>query len=164
MSWAIGYDSNWHRDIGYGVVAYCDHPKCNEVIDRGLSYVCGGDPEGGDRGCGLYFCEKHLQSGVRLPQLCERCRKRRKAFDLKPEHPRWLWWKLNDPSWAEWREENPEEVVKYREQIKGYIPDPDDVKATSWHRCPHCGEEYALGVECDLCNQKEPESTTSTTK
>ena len=29
MGWAIGYDSNWGRDIGYGVIAYCDHPDCN---------------------------------------------------------------------------------------------------------------------------------------
>ena len=50
MGWSIGYDSNWDRDIGYGVPAYCDHPDCNEEIDRGLSYVCGGEPYGGDRG------------------------------------------------------------------------------------------------------------------
>ena len=36
MSWSIGYDDNWDRDIGYGVPAYCDHPGCNEEIDRGF--------------------------------------------------------------------------------------------------------------------------------
>ena len=56
MSWSIGFDSNWNRDIGYGVPAYCDNPKCNKEIDRGLSYVCGGEAFGGEKGCGLYFC------------------------------------------------------------------------------------------------------------
>jgi hypothetical protein len=46
MSWAIGYDGRWKRDIGYGVPAYCDHPGCNEEIDRGLAHVCGGEPYG----------------------------------------------------------------------------------------------------------------------
>ena len=55
MGWSLGYDSNWNRDIGYGVPAYCDHPYCNEEIDRGLSYVCGDALYGGDRGCGLFF-------------------------------------------------------------------------------------------------------------
>src|SRR4051812_7048849 len=27
MGWSIGYDSNWQRDIGYGVPAFCDHPQ-----------------------------------------------------------------------------------------------------------------------------------------
>ena len=38
MSWAVGYDSKWQRDIGYGVPSICDHPKCNKEIHRGLSY------------------------------------------------------------------------------------------------------------------------------
>lgn len=53
MSWAIGYDENWKRDVGYGVPAICDHPGCNEKIDRGLAFVCGGEPMGGEKGCGL---------------------------------------------------------------------------------------------------------------
>ncbi len=44
MSWAVGFDETWQRDIGYGVPAYCDHPGCMAEIDRGLSYVCGGEP------------------------------------------------------------------------------------------------------------------------
>jgi hypothetical protein len=55
MGWSIGYDSKWQRDIGYGVPGVCDDPACAEKIDRGLSYVCGGEPYGGDEGCGLYF-------------------------------------------------------------------------------------------------------------
>lgn len=54
MGWSIGYDKKWKRDVGYGVPTTCDHHDCNEEIDRGLSYVCGGDIYGGERGCGLY--------------------------------------------------------------------------------------------------------------
>lgn len=105
MGWSIGFDDKWQRDIGYGVPAWCDHPDCNEKIDRGLSFVCGGEPYGGDRGCGLYFCGKHLLAHVRLPQLCERCSKRRNPFNPKPEHPEWVHHKATDPSWEEWRKE-----------------------------------------------------------
>ena len=44
MGWAVGFDNNWNRDIGYGVPAICDFPGCGEEIDRGLGYVCGGGP------------------------------------------------------------------------------------------------------------------------
>jgi hypothetical protein len=104
MGWSIGFDEHWSRDIGYGVPAYCDHPKCDAEIDRGLSYVCGGQPYGGDDGCGLYFCEKHLNSS----SLCSRCARREKPFDAKPDHPEWLHHKATDVSWAEWRKQNTE--------------------------------------------------------
>lgn len=105
MSWSIGFDSQRQRDIGYGVPAFCDHPACNAKIDRGLSYVCGGEPHGGDKGCGLYFCWKH--GGGRL---CARCADGKKPFKAKPDHPRWIKHKLTDESWARWRAENPDEV------------------------------------------------------
>ena len=89
MGWSIGYDSGWDRDIGYGVPAYCDHPDCNKKIDRGLAHVCGGEPYGGDRGCGLYFCYAHLH--MHKTQLCERCfPRRKKPFAPKPDHPEWV--------------------------------------------------------------------------
>lgn len=101
MSWSIGYDENWARDIGYGVPAICDHPKCSEKIDRGLSYVCGGEPYGGEKGCGLFFCPEHLTaSGV-----CRRCATKKKPFEPKPDTPEWINHKATDPSWAEWRKE-----------------------------------------------------------
>lgn len=108
MSWAIGYDPDWKRDIGYGVPAWCDHPDCSEEIDRGLSYVCGGAPHGGDTGCGLYFCLGH-GGGM----LCSRCRPGLddKPFPPKPDHPDWIKHKLTDESWAEWRAENPKAVA-----------------------------------------------------
>jgi len=107
MGWAIGWDSNWNRDIGYGVPAYCDHPGCGKTIDRGLSYVCGGEPYGGNRGCGLYFCWNHLNTYQRLPQLCARCAPRkRKSFTPTKDHPDWIKHKMTDPSWEEWRKES----------------------------------------------------------
>ena len=107
MGWSVGYDEHWKRDIGYGVPAWCDHPDCNEVIDRGLSYVCGGQPYGGDNGCGLYFCGKHIYCNG-TPQ-CERCvtdngdRSENPPFEAKPDHPDWTNHKAIDPSWANWR-------------------------------------------------------------
>lgn len=107
MGWAVGFDTNWSRDIGYGVPAWCDHPDCNEVIDRGLSYVCAGQqPYGGDNGCGLYFCETHRGFWNDENELtCERCATGDKPFDAKPDHPKWLKHKATDPSWAAWRAE-----------------------------------------------------------
>ena len=102
MGWSIGFDSNWNRDIGYGVPAHCDNPRCNAEIHRGLSYVCGGEPYGGDVGCGLYFCGNHLFYTSRGP-LCTRCRDRRSAYEPKPDHPDWIKHKATDESWAEWR-------------------------------------------------------------
>lgn len=112
MGWSIGFDEHWNRDIGYGVPAWCDHPDCSEVIDRGLSYVCGGAPYGGDGGCGLYFCPKHLDMAD--PQMCERCVDGEPPFEPKPDHPDWVKWKLTDGSWQCWRGENPNEVEKLR--------------------------------------------------
>lgn len=124
MGWSIGYDSSWNRDIGYGVPAWCDHPDCNAEIDRGLSYVCGGDPYGGDHGCGLYFCENHLnyaytvddkddlldEDGKMLPHMCEHCVRNHQhpddepgCFQAKDDHPEWIRHKLTDESWAPWR-------------------------------------------------------------
>lgn len=67
------------REAGYGVEATCDKPGCREQIDRGLAYLCGdavGD--GGEHGCGRYFCGRHLYTPlIDEPQiegsLCEQC-------------------------------------------------------------------------------------------
>ena len=114
MGWSIGYDTKNKRDIGYGVPAICDHPGCNEEIDRGLSYVCGGEPFGGDKGCGLYFCQDHLYIGDGDPQMCEQCCDEEPRFNPKPDTPEWIEWKLTHDSWQQWRDENPEEVKKAR--------------------------------------------------
>lgn len=111
MSWSIGYDEKWKRDIGYGVPATCDYPGCGKQIDRGLSYVCASEqPRGGD-GCGLYFCSKHLHYHEQLGLACERCCEGAPPFDPTPDTPEWVHWKLTDNSWQQWREEHPEEVA-----------------------------------------------------
>lgn len=119
MGWSIGYDTNWKRDIGYGVPATCDHPGCGVEIDRGLSFVCGEEPHGGDKGCGLYFCEKHLIWHAKRPRTCSRCDRYRKPFNPTPDHPDWIKHKLTDESWADWRESNPNEVTTLITALKG---------------------------------------------
>lgn len=106
MSWAVGYDSNWQRDIGYGVPAWCDHPGCYEMIDRGLSYVCGGEPYGEPEGCGLYFCAAHLFFAEnKTHQACERYCDGKKPFKPSLDTDDWVEHKMTDESWAEWRKE-----------------------------------------------------------
>lgn len=118
MGWSLGYDSTWYRDIGYGVPAFCDHPGCKKKIDRGLSYVCGGEPEGGNHGCGLHFCESHLFISHGKPQQCERCSEATHddvvTFQPKPDHPQWMRHKLRHASWQQWRDENPDKVAELR--------------------------------------------------
>lgn len=109
MGWSIGWDHIWKRDIGYGVPAYCDFPDCNEEIDRGLSYLCN-NAEGDHTVCGLYFCEKHRYE----EPYCMSCN----LSCTKLEHPEWINWKLTNESWQQWRDENPEEVEKLKEQLK----------------------------------------------
>ena len=112
MSWEIGYDEKWKRDIGYGVPSVCDYPGCDKKIDRGLAHVCGGEPYGGEHGCGLFFCPDHrdlcVDEGV---QMCERCAAGEEPFEPTPDTMEWMQHKLTDESWAEWREENPTAVV-----------------------------------------------------
>lgn len=108
MGWAVGYDTNWNRDVGYGVPASCDQPDCAEKIDRGLGYVCGSEPYGGEHGCGLYFCGEHLTRGggdERHAYVCERCAAGEPPFEPKPDLQEWTDWKMTDESWAAWRAE-----------------------------------------------------------
>lgn len=83
MGWAFGRGRHPRtgrpRDIGYGVAATCDEPKCKERIDRGLAFYCGDELShegGGDWGCGGYYCGEHLYMA-----LCE-------ADDRDDENPR----------------------------------------------------------------------------
>jgi len=41
---------------GYEVEATCQHPGCEEKIDKGLGCLC--------YGCGGYFCDSHLGFSV----------------------------------------------------------------------------------------------------
>jgi hypothetical protein len=102
MGWSVGYDERWKRWIGYGVPSVCDYPECNEEIDRGLGYVCGyGEPHGGEKGCGLYFCSKHGGE-----YLCSRCLSNEPPFRPKEDVPLWVAQMAIDPSWKEWRVSN----------------------------------------------------------
>ena len=85
MSWAFGVLSDG-REIGYSVEAECDQAGCSARIDRGLAYVCGSMHEGGDSGCGYYFCAEHLVSGCEpvegeYCQLCSPCAQTNPDYD-----------------------------------------------------------------------------------
>ena len=116
MSWAVGsIDGRW---IGYGVPAECDHPKCDEAIDRGLAYRCG---DLGDEGCDLFFCGEHLAAFVEDEDpngggvwVCERCAGDEPPFDPKPDTREWIDHVLTDESWQQWREDNPDRVAEMR--------------------------------------------------
>ena len=122
MGWQVGFDSTWKRDIGYGVPATCDYPACGASIDRGLEYVCGSEPYGGEHGCGLFFCGDHRTRVVeyagwddkRHAYVCKRCAAGKSPFEPTPDTAEWLNWKLSDESWAQWRTENPDEVERIR--------------------------------------------------
>lgn len=123
MGWSIGFDSTNNRDIGYGVPAYCDHPGCNNEIDRGMAYRCGLG-ENDDKGCGLFFCAEHLLivSEFRGVQLCLRCYRYKPSFKPKPDHPAWVHHKLRDKSWAGWRSLHPVDVKAMRAALKQEVP------------------------------------------
>jgi hypothetical protein len=111
MSWAVGDHEG--RDVGYGVPSLCDHPGCTAKIDRGLSYVCGGDVYGGEHGCGLFFCAEHMHyAGDKRDnvQLCIRCCYGKQPYEPTPDLQEWIDWKLTDESWADWRAANPDWV------------------------------------------------------
>lgn len=83
----------------------------------------GGAPYGGEHGCGLFFCwDEHLEYAPvvdELTQLCPACRKDRKPYAPTPDTAEWENWKLTDPSWQQWRDENPELVQAMTERGKG---------------------------------------------
>lgn len=150
MSWAVGYDDHWQRDIGYGVPAICDHPDCDKQIDRGLPYVCGNEPFGGEHGCGLYFCEEHhphsIEDDERLDRagangLCDRCYHVKAPFDPKPDTAEWIHHKLTDWSWAKWRADNPQWVEAHTPPTgeRPFCDAPrDGTPIRAWHRAHGC--------------------------
>lgn len=135
MGWSLGFIGG--RDVGYGVPAWCEHPKCKKKIDRGLSFACGGFPDS-EYGCGLFFCDQHMTyatiyDGDETVQCCEPCAYRNEhseddyktfpaTFEQKPDHPQWIRWKLKDKSWAEWRENNAEEVQDMKDFLANSKP------------------------------------------
>lgn len=82
MGWSGPMPNAQGRMVGYAVEAVCDDPACEEEIDRGLAFVCGSMHDGGEHGCGGYFCFSHLyyvKVNGEMVQLCKRCR------DLTPD-------------------------------------------------------------------------------
>lgn len=109
MSWAVGYDDNRKRDIGYGVPSICEHPGCDAQIDRGMGYACGGCHYEGEGCCALYFCGSHLHYPRWLGEMvCERCADGEPPFEPKPDTEEWINHKATDPSWEQWRKEQAE--------------------------------------------------------
>lgn len=120
---------------GYGVPAYCEEPECKEEIDRGVSFACGGEPFS-ENGCDMYFCEKHRhytcirelqakdncedhdceenEKDCEYVELCLPCSKGEEGYSYKPEHPIWIKHLLKDPSWKEWRKNNPDKVKELK--------------------------------------------------
>lgn len=47
-------------EAGYAIEDTCNEKGCAATIDRGLDYLCGELPGGGENGCGGYFCGEHL--------------------------------------------------------------------------------------------------------
>lgn len=74
MGWSdCGINKTTGEPMGYSYEGQCSHPDCEADIDHGLAYVCGGMHEGGEHGCGRYFCYEHLMI-VGVPvQLCIDC-------------------------------------------------------------------------------------------
>lgn len=126
MGWAVGWDDQRQRDVGYGVPATCDHPGCTTEIDRGLGFRCGGthNLSRDGVGCGLFFCAEHRwfhefpdqePDDDELPftaRVCERCCGDQPPFETwSPDTNEWLVHKATDPSWAAWRSEHPHQVL-----------------------------------------------------
>ena len=61
---------------GYGVPAICEHPDCDEEINRGMACACGGEPFS-DYGCDMYFCGKHKTYEYFNQETGKKCRHRR---------------------------------------------------------------------------------------
>lgn len=114
MGWAVGYDGERQRDIGYGVPATCDSPGCGAKIDRGLGHRCGGPSPDDEGGCGLYFCGQHLYAG----QQCWQCGIGEDPYDPTPDTTEWIEHKLNHESWSVWRDTNSSEVGLLRAELE----------------------------------------------
>jgi len=76
MGWGTCGPDEMGRPMGYQWTSICDYPGCDEVIDRGLAFVCGGMHGADDDGCGRYYCDQHLAIQLDGPSpLCPFCAK-----------------------------------------------------------------------------------------
>jgi hypothetical protein len=67
MGWAFGENAAG-RVVGYSVHGLCDLPDCFTQINLSVEHCCGGMHDGGDNGCGGYFCLHHLVVGHNCPK------------------------------------------------------------------------------------------------
>lgn len=76
MGWSHGVING--KEVGYGVIATCEHPGCTTRIDRGLAYACGGSPGEDEHSCNGHFCYEHLYAS-KHGFVCEECLKLNRA-------------------------------------------------------------------------------------
>ena len=91
MGWSGPMPNAQGRMVGYAVEAICDFDGCEEKIDRGLAYVCGDMHDGGEYGCGNYFCPSHLFYGI-PGQICDECNdswEKEHPDEVAAEEERW---------------------------------------------------------------------------
>jgi len=105
MGWSYCGERDDGEPIGYSVDATCEHPNCNEKIDRGVSYACGGMHGNGTYSCDKYFCEEHrcwhdyAKDEEDSPMLCKECFDTLNkmliedgSFDDKEDDGEWEWY------------------------------------------------------------------------
>jgi hypothetical protein len=67
MGWASGLNY-CGETVGYGHPTVCSETGCDESIDKGLAYTCGGlEGVEGEAGCGRHFCGSHLYRPFPFP-------------------------------------------------------------------------------------------------
>lgn len=135
MSYEMYFSTQHKRWQGYGVPAVCDHPGCKETIIRGVGYMCCENPNN-PVSCGGFFCDDHREVTIihksefddieddedainellvdydlqEVPEFDEddcfyRCD--HSPIEYK-EHPKWVAHVESDPTWAQFRLEDPE--------------------------------------------------------
>lgn len=133
------------RFAGYGVVAYCDHPQCNAVIDRGMDYACCGGIHF-DGSCGGFYCiehetpvmhedeledldeeeTQHILSSYGLTEvptfdeygIAKLCN--HPPIEFK-EHPDWIKHISTDKTWSKFRKEKPEQFKALQDMEKIHV-------------------------------------------
>jgi hypothetical protein len=66
----------------------------------------------------LHFCSDHLHfiEESDFP-LCDRCCREEEPFNPKPDTEEWINHQLTDPTWEQWRREEPEAAAQARIQL-----------------------------------------------
>jgi len=116
----MGYAVYWAngRWQGYGVPAYCDYPGCKEEIIRGIGHSI----DYVEIGSGMGYAHDEEENYPNVFCCSEHQDQELNSFmPEKKEHPKWLNHILTDDSWKQWREKEPEMVLKYKKMLKESI-------------------------------------------